>query len=262
MAKYIRTAPGNHSFRKNGKLITVQQGQVVEATKEDLGSELAGYQVYKGQLGDSKLEQETNRYVFIERPKSVWLNPEGQRGSYGPLTLPNNLEDLEKALFYKEDTGLTTGKPGELPRAKFKLREAWDDWKYVCSCDPLSKMDEKNPVDRYLEGIAKAQAKVLILEAEIKEIKTRIRAARKPVDMEKKNRIRTLSYKGIYHCNADREIIEVDGREVVQDADDVAVFADDRTYVHEYLLECKKHKREQAMAIRKRAKKRTRSAKA
>ena len=91
-----------------------------------------------------------------------------------------------------------------------------------------------------MDAIAKAQAQVIVLEEEIKDIRKRLRAARKPDDEEKALKIKRLRWKGSYHCNADREIIEVDGREVVQDADDVAVFADDRTYVHEYLLECKK----------------------
>ena len=90
--KYIRTAPGNHGFRRNGRLITVQQGQKIEATKEELGSQVKGYEVYKGQFGKTLLEQETNRYVFIYKPKSDWLNPGASRAHTVPSFCPRPLK--------------------------------------------------------------------------------------------------------------------------------------------------------------------------
>lgn len=250
MPHYRRITGGLHRFRLNGKWVTVKPAEIIECTAEDLGRSIDQYaEVTKKETSGTPLERATRRFEILNRPKSIWFNETKPAGTVLWQAPPKDLPSLKRCLWAKTTEEFdASGVPGELRQAKSVLMEAWQDFRHFCKNDPLGRLDPHSPEDEHLERIAKAQARVNLIEEEVHEIERRIAAATEPLEQVKEDEAFRLRWLGRYKCSVDHKIISCDGRKVIQDAEDKPVFADNGDDVAEYLQKCKEHLSEQAKA--------------
>lgn len=252
MATFRRIAGGTHRFKLNGNWVSVKPASIISCTADDLGNSIEQYEeVTEKETTGTLLEQATRRFEILYRPKSIWFNEEKPVGTVLWQATPKDLRGLQRCLWAKTTEELDkSGEPGELRRAKSILMAAWQDYRKACADDPFGRLDRLNPPEGdYLEKIAEAQARVNLIEDEIREIERRIAATEEPLEQKKEDQAARLRFKGRYRCNEDRKVIECDGREVRQDEGDKPVFVDTGESVAEYLEQCKVHLKEAAKAI-------------
>lgn len=187
-------------------------------------------------------EVEADRVEPALRLKSVWLTP-ALGGHPGNLKfIPNDLPSLKQALKAKQSTEFNADGQavGELAQARLALKGAWLAWQYECSLALLGNRDVEDPQGEFAEKVGYCSAALNVLEAEIAEIKARIKAATKTVAAEADDRAARLRFCGISRSHGG-VLAEMDGR-AVEMVGGKFCFADDKMPVEEYLELVKQHK--------------------
>lgn len=189
-------------------------------------------------------EIEAQRLEPAIRAKSVWLSPPKPGGHPGNIKFfPNDLPGLKQVLKLKQSQEFNTeGQAvGELAQAKLALKAAWERWRYECELDSMGRLDVNDPQGEFAEATGYASAALSVLEAEIAEIKRRIKAASTKATTEADDRASRLKFCGISRMR-NGVMAEMDGRAVVYPAGSrKPQFADDGMPLEQYLELLKEH---------------------
>lgn len=195
------------------------------------------------------LERETARLEAILREKNEWLS--GPQKSGNTLvkynTIPADAEglrriyELKKSEDFEEGDGFAIA-VGEMGMRKLVLKRAWEGWQRQVEIDPMQSLTLNSPQDDHFHQIADAQARLNILQAEIKEIGKRYKAAAKEKVVQADDRAARLRFRGIQKMQNHR-IAECDGRPVIYDENGKnPCFKDDGQLIADYMVEVKKYR--------------------
>jgi hypothetical protein len=226
----------------DGQRTTIKPGDHVHASISELGScawayEPAAPSTRKRPL--TQLEIETKKHEEPLKLKSIWLNPKFRPGIGDIKHVPSDVRGLRNVLAEKLSEGFDNqGRAdGEMGAVKIELKSAWKSWENEVKIDPKRIKSLREPEEPFLTTISKAQAKLNVLQSEIKELKIRLELALQAEEKASDNRAERLKHCGFAKLR-DHKYFEVDGRKV-QYVDGKPIFKDSGESVLEYLGKCK-----------------------
>lgn len=169
MPKFRKIA-GVYARREDGKLVTYRQGDVIDATEEELKEVDENLLTWERVEDDSPVSTDGGRtkenFLFAMRGNSSILHPD--RLGVGQML------DLRKELYLRETNDVDDERQpiGELAKAKLQLEKALDAAAYARDVEPVS---ERTDGPLMSDEIARCQAVIALIEEEIAVLRKRLK---------------------------------------------------------------------------------------